>query len=336
MTTTVPLNALAASVDDINVADLERKFLFPEDNALHRHAEYLWGLDMNTIEPKHERSILEIRKSMETLPGTDGSWTLVPTEETLIAMDVLQTHNITASISERKSFLTEFSAAQYEYIFVSLNTEAEFFILQPGQTPRRFSAPYTDFPLVTSSANPFFVAFYSRFIREFHELTALPSETWHQIFSRVRMHWRACRLPDKFLRSSYPASLHTLTDPGSEPEPELHYGHSGSKSGSDETVATPTDDGPSLFPNKEECPSLVPDRKEYVQTWAVHVNEDEDEDEPLALNSPQQTRPAPKPSPPARQSRKPTKYVPFYPRWQTDSERGREICERLVKRQRIQ
>ncbi|KAJ6473518.1 hypothetical protein C8R47DRAFT_712880 [Mycena vitilis] len=323
MTTTVPLSALAASVDDIDVASLERKFLFPEDNALHRHMEFLWGLDIYTINPKHERSILEIRKSMT---GTD-SWTLVPTEETLNAMYALQVYNATASVSERKSFLDEFSAKEYEYIFVPLSTEVDFFILQAGQAPLRFSAPYTDFPLVASSANPFFVAFHSRFIRRFHKLPVLTSE-WHGVFLTVRMHWRDRLLPDDFLLSSYPASLHTRTDPGSEPE--LDHGHLGSKSGSDETVATPTDDEPSLFPNKEECPSPVPDMGGYVQEWAVYA------DEPLAMTSSRQSRPASTPSPPARQSRKPTKYVPFYPRWQTDSERGREICERLVKRQRVQ
>ncbi|KAJ7666251.1 hypothetical protein DFH06DRAFT_1127372 [Mycena polygramma] len=121
MTMTVPLSALATSADDTDATQLGKRYLFPKNNAL-----------IFTIEPKHERSILEIRKSMETLPGSDDTgWTLVPTEETLIAMDVLQTHNITASISERKSFLTEFSAAQYEYIFVPLNTEAEFCLGKP-------------------------------------------------------------------------------------------------------------------------------------------------------------------------------------------------------------
>ncbi|KAJ7719750.1 hypothetical protein B0H14DRAFT_625112 [Mycena olivaceomarginata] len=80
-----------------------------------------------------------------------------PNEETLAAMLALQKYNITAPVSKRKSFLTEFSATEYEYIIVPLSTELDFFILQPGEAPRRFSSPYTGLPRVTSSAHPFFV-----------------------------------------------------------------------------------------------------------------------------------------------------------------------------------
>jgi hypothetical protein len=38
--------------------------------------------------------------------GGIRTWTLAPTEETLAAMDALQTHNFTDPVSERKSFLT--------------------------------------------------------------------------------------------------------------------------------------------------------------------------------------------------------------------------------------
>ncbi|KAJ7906051.1 hypothetical protein B0H13DRAFT_2333921 [Mycena leptocephala] len=154
--TTVPLSALATSIEDD--AQLTTKFLFPKDVRLHRHMEYLWGLEIYTIDPTHERSILHTRKSM----GGIRTWTLAPTEETLATMNALQTHNFTEPLSERKSFLTEFSAPEYEYIFVPLYTEDDFFVLEPGRVPQRFSFPYTNFPRVTSSANPFFVAFYIR------------------------------------------------------------------------------------------------------------------------------------------------------------------------------
>ncbi|KAJ7892737.1 hypothetical protein B0H14DRAFT_3125927 [Mycena olivaceomarginata] len=134
MTTAVPLSALATSLEDIN-APLTRRFY-------------------------SQRGCPYIRKSAEvSLISRAGGWTLVPTEETLAAMLALQKYNITAPVSERKSFLTEFSATEYEYIIVPLSTELDFFILQPGEAPRRFSSPYTGLPRVTSSAHPFFVAF---------------------------------------------------------------------------------------------------------------------------------------------------------------------------------
>src|ERR1700761_3362609 len=94
--------------------------------------EYIWGLNIHTFNPTHERSILhsasisfdenpqfnnneslEVRKSMVTpFPTGKGSWTLIPTEETLLAMDALQKHNIYAPIYARKSFL----AVSYRYL----------------------------------------------------------------------------------------------------------------------------------------------------------------------------------------------------------------------------
>ncbi|KAJ7666222.1 hypothetical protein DFH06DRAFT_269893 [Mycena polygramma] len=173
-----------------------------------------WGLDIRTIDPTHKHSIVKFPRSMATF-STGCGWTLVPTEETLAAMDALQVHN---PISERKSFLTEFSARKYEYIFVPLYTEVDFFVLEPGHAPQRFSAPYTDFPLVTSSANPFFVTFYSRpKILRIHEPA---SNTWHRHFGDIKIHWSPFPLPKDFLRSCYPATLVTLSEDDSEPEPE--------------------------------------------------------------------------------------------------------------------
>ncbi|KAJ7240304.1 hypothetical protein B0H12DRAFT_1326455, partial [Mycena haematopus] len=140
MTTTVPLSAIATCLEDID-APLTAKFLFSKDNAyLHRDLEYLWGLEIYTMDPTHERSILHIRKSMGPSPSGGSRWTLVPTEETLMAMRALQVHNFTVPVSERRSFLTEFSAPEYQYIFVPLHSDVDFFVLQPGGAPRRFSA----------------------------------------------------------------------------------------------------------------------------------------------------------------------------------------------------
>ncbi|KAJ6470058.1 hypothetical protein C8R47DRAFT_762311 [Mycena vitilis] len=255
--------------------------------------EYLWGLEIRTIDPKHKRSIIKFRKSMATFP-TGCGWTLVPTEETLAAMNALQVHNFTVPISKRKSFLTEFSAKEYEYIFVPLYTDVDFFILEAGRAPQRFSAPYTDFPLVTSSANPFFVTFYSRpKVLRIHEPA---SKTWHRQFGDLKIQWRPFPLPEDFLRS-YPPTLATLIGQGSEPGPE---------SGSDETVVTPANE--------------VPDKDVYICKWVRQTNQLHEPLKPPALSH----------TPRSHRRRNQHKTIP-YPRWQTESKRGKAFSERLVK-----
>ncbi|KAJ7240838.1 hypothetical protein B0H12DRAFT_1326356 [Mycena haematopus] len=267
MTATVPLSAIATCLEDLD-APLTTKFLFSKDKAhLHRDMEYLWGLEM------HDGSDSRTRKSMGPSPSGGSRWTLVPTEETLIAMRALQTHNFTVPVSERKSFLTvshislidpltrrltmpqEFSAPEYQYIFVPLHTDIDFFILQPGEAPRRFSAPYADFPLVSSSANPFFVTFDSRpKIRRSH---VSGSETWHDVYGDLTMHWYNGVIPEDFLLSCYPETLITESDDESNPD-ALLVGLE-SRSGSDETVV-PT-------PMSEEGPSPVPHKEAFVYDW---------------------------------------------------------------------
>ncbi|KAJ6588841.1 hypothetical protein B0H19DRAFT_1367363 [Mycena capillaripes] len=307
----VPLSALATSVEDID-APLTRKFLFPKDDTrLHRHMEYLWGLEVYTIDPTHERSIFHIRESMKTpFPSGSGSWTLVPTEKTLAAMDSLQVHNLTVPVSKRKSFLAEFAAAEYEYIFVPLYTDVDFFILEPGLPPQRFSAPYTNFPLVTSSANPSFVTFESRLkIQTFHAST---SKTWHRIFGDLTMLWFDAVLPEEFLTSCYPETLISESDHGSQPEAQLDTSPE-SKSGSDETVATPAD---------EEGPSPVPDKDAFVHHW---VREDASQPhERIVLGI----------LPPDDRSRKLKEYARRDPQWRKETTKGKDLSERLSKRPR--
>lgn len=70
--TAVPLSALATAVEDIDAPWTER-YLYPNESDLvrlsgapasvanmsqHRHMEYLWGLEIFTIDPTHERSVL--------------------------------------------------------------------------------------------------------------------------------------------------------------------------------------------------------------------------------------------------------------------------------------
>ncbi|KAJ7224294.1 hypothetical protein GGX14DRAFT_694057, partial [Mycena pura] len=249
--TAVPLSALATSLEDID-APLTTKYLFPEnDIRLHRDMEYFWGLEIYTINPRHERSMIHIRKSMEVpFPSGTGGWTLVPTEDTLLAMQSLQERNYTVPVSERESFLTVFSAPEYEYIFVPLYTDVDFFILLPRQAPQRFSTPYTDFPRVTSSANPFFVAFESR--RKIQRFHVTASKSWHRLFRGLTLHWSGSALPEEFLQSYHPECLISESGDGSEPDMPLIDPES--KSGGDETIMTPKDE--------EELPShAAPDKE---------------------------------------------------------------------------
>jgi len=308
MTTTVPLSALATSLEAID-APLTQKFLFPRDDVrLHRDMEYLWGLEIYMIDPRHPRSILHIRKSMQVpLPGSTCSWTLVPTEETLAAMDALQEHNFTVPNSERKSFLTEFSAPEYEYIFVPLYTDVDFFILQPGQAPQRYSAPYTDFPRVTSSANPFFVTFESRLkIQRYH---VSGSKTWHRVFGSLTMHWIDGVLPEDFLMSYCPETLVSESDNKCEPEAPL--GDPESTSGRDETVATPMD----------ECPSLGRDKEAFVYDWVRRDASRPHERLILSSTSP--------PTPRGGRIGKVQESVRVVPQWCVESRRGKRYSKRL-------
>ncbi|KAJ7033697.1 hypothetical protein C8F04DRAFT_614113 [Mycena alexandri] len=308
----VPLSALAASPDDTSTK-LSKRFLFSqvEDYLQHRQIEYLWGMEIHTIDPTHELSVICIRKSMETLPK--GSWTLVPTEETLATMKALQVHNYTVPVSERKSFLAEFPAAEHEYIFVPLSMDVDFFVLEPGRSPQRFSAPYDNFPRVTSSANPFFVAFYSQLkIRSFR---ASASPTWNRLFSTITVPWCSSVLPEDFLLSCYPESLISESGDESEPDPELKL-HS--KSGSDETVLTPVDEGPSPVPEKES----------FVKTWVKHRRRDAYRVyERPTLSSPSPWPPAPR----EERARALRDAVKMYASWHRETERGRNCTRRFFR-----
>ncbi|KAF8205573.1 hypothetical protein K438DRAFT_1818049 [Mycena galopus ATCC 62051] len=302
MTAPVPLSALATCLEDID-APLTTKFLFSNATFLHRDMEYLWGLEIYTIDPTHERSILHIRKSMGLLPNGAVTWTLVPTEETLVAMRALQAHNFTDPISERRSFLTltmleEFSDPEYEYIFVPLDTEVDVFILQPGEVPRRFSAPYTEFPRVTSSASPFFVTFDSQLRIQRSDISG--SETWHRAFGGLTMHWIPGVIPEEFFFGGYPDNPVSVVDSdGSEPDALLDGPQS--KSGSDETIVIPTD---------EEGPSPVPYKDAFV-----HDN------------------PPPLPPPRTALRRDVTRRLPqavrAAPQWRSESGRGKVVTARL-------
>ncbi|KAJ7212175.1 hypothetical protein GGX14DRAFT_519752 [Mycena pura] len=310
MTTTVPLSALATSLEDID-APLTTKYLYPQNDCrLHRHMEYLWGLNIHTFNPAHERSIIRIRKSMDVpfLKSGAGSWTLAPTEETLAAMYALQKHNMVVPIYGRKSFLSEFPAAEYEYIFVPF-TDVDFYVLLPGQAPRRLSAPYSDFPLVTSSANPFFVTFDSQLMIEPRDPQF--SEAWDRFFGDITTLWGGA-LPEDFLLSSsgYPQTLISESGDGSEPDVPLIGPES--KSNSDETILTPVDE-------EELASPAAPDKEAFVFDW-VRRDATLRHERLIVLPLP----PTPRGDRTRRVNTRDT------PQWCTETQRGKKHGERLL------
>ncbi|KAF7371021.1 hypothetical protein MSAN_00736300 [Mycena sanguinolenta] len=315
MTTRVPLSAISTSRDDD--APLTRKLLFPQDGRVHRDMEYLWGLDAYTMDPTHERSILHIRRSMQ-IPfpnGSIGSWALVPTEETLVAMQALQRHNIFVPIPERRSFLTEFSAAEYEYIFVPLHTDVDFYISRPGQEEQRFSAPYTDFPRITSSANPFFVTFDSRLKIG----PSLFSENWNMVFGRLTIHWHCGVIPDEFfVPTCYPETFYSLSadeENATEPDAEQVFVEPEPRPMSDEVVVDGLPVDPEGMPRVRRQAERV---RKWVQSEAERVR----------------TGVAPS-NPPRRIVARADQRKKFYetvrggPQWRGKSKRGKAHCIRL-------
>ncbi|KAK7000682.1 hypothetical protein R3P38DRAFT_1826446 [Favolaschia claudopus] len=255
MVSTVPLSAIATCRQDLEEGlntSLTRVYLCPRDDyETHRQMEYLWGLDLHTLDPKHERSIVKIRKSMQiTLPTGTRRWALVPTEETLAAMLAFQLNNCFVPVSDRKSFLTEFSAPEFEYIFVSFAQDVDYFVRTPGKHPNRFTAPYNNFPRVTSSANPFFVTFNSRDLIDRYRYS--PSNAWFRAFRLISLPWYPGNLPDEFLFSCYPQTVVTMSDDEMSDE-----AIDDEPVGSDETMVTPQD----------EALCSEPDKKDFVYQW---------------------------------------------------------------------
>jgi hypothetical protein len=196
----------------------------------------------------------------------------------------------------------EFSAPEYEYIFVPLYTEDDFFVLEPGRAPQQFSFPYTDFPRVTCSANPFFVTFYSRYTVD--PFDASPSKTWRRLWGDLIMQWSPFPLPEDFLLSCYPDTLISET---ADDEPEYR----------EETVVM------------EEGPSPFPDKDAFVYEW---VRRDASQPhERLVLSSP---APRPLARPKDHTGRRKNSEASPSPRWPIESKRGMESCERLFKRTR--
>ncbi|KAK7005772.1 hypothetical protein R3P38DRAFT_2556582 [Favolaschia claudopus] len=309
MTTTVPIDAIATCRRDLEEdyeAKLATTFLFPNDKCKHRRMEYLWGLEIYTIDPTHERSILKVRESMTVpLPNGRRSWVLLPTEETLVAMVALQVHNFNVPISERKSFLAEFSAKEYEYIFLPLSTEVDFFVSRPGRGLQSLRRPSTDILRVKSTANPFFVTFDAWLVGG--DLSSFqPSLVWTDHLARLTIHWHRKNLPDEFLLSCYPE---TLVSESAAAETMSETDFDVSKAGSEETVVTPLD----------EYPSPVLGKYTLVSAW-VQQESQQPHDRVVPVNI----------IPPTPRGDR-TRGIGAYkrpPQWRLESKRGLQAFER--------
>ncbi|KAJ7592149.1 hypothetical protein C8J56DRAFT_521255 [Mycena floridula] len=152
MSNSVPLEALTTALDDLG-APLEKYALVSGESHMHRALEFIWGLNAFEFDETHEKNIICLRKSMHGL--LSQGWTLIPTIETLTAMKEMVRYNTQCALTQRKSFLTEFSAPEYEYIFLPLDIQEEILVYE-----HRFVPPYQDFPRIRCSANPFFVAYH--------------------------------------------------------------------------------------------------------------------------------------------------------------------------------
>ncbi|KAK7001597.1 hypothetical protein R3P38DRAFT_3045904 [Favolaschia claudopus] len=307
MTYAVPLDTIATSLEDLRDDSLTTRNLCPWDNhCMLRQLEYLWGLEPYALDPMQNSmqdskcNRLEYHKSMDVkLPNGNRSWTLIPTEETLAAIFALHRQNCYAPISERKPFFTEFPASQFEYIFVPLTTQLDFFIRVSGK-PQKYTAPYNDFPRVISSANPFFVAFDSRV--SIHKDRHSPSEEWRRLFVRLSILWHPSPLPDGFLPKCYSPSHYSVSDSDASDV--------GSNCASEETVVSTVYEGPFLAPDNKE---------ELVKNW---LKTDSPQGEPVV---PGNSLP---PTPRGDRARKVPEASLKRAQWRVESKRGLEYFER--------
>ncbi|KAL1660109.1 hypothetical protein GGF50DRAFT_63895 [Schizophyllum commune] len=102
-----------------------------------------------------------MRADMVQSYNEDG-WRLVPTPDTLKAIETMLRHNARADDNSRKVFTEEFPGPNHEYELIPAALKLEgrrptIYIDVGEATPRAFNYPYSDLPTVKSRAHPFFV-----------------------------------------------------------------------------------------------------------------------------------------------------------------------------------
>ncbi|KAJ7584243.1 hypothetical protein C8J56DRAFT_1167039 [Mycena floridula] len=233
----------------------------------------------------HERSIVHVRKSMLKLPR-GRCQALVPTEEAVgMLLDAAS--------------LQEFSDPTYEYLFIPLKTDIDFFVVEAGRAPQRYSSPYTNFPRITSSANPFFV------------MLAVSS----QINISLTIHWIRSNLPQKFILSCFPEDL--VSDNGDESDSDGLL-----------TPLNPETDEQGRKPASSESHRLddlspPADKELLISNWVRH------DADPKRLSPPVTEFHSPwPPSAPKEKPRPAIDAVYCEPSWFTDSEQGKILVDR--------
>ncbi|KAJ7598420.1 hypothetical protein C8J56DRAFT_166235 [Mycena floridula] len=301
-TTAVALDSVASAVEERDTP-LFKKYLAYGFPRRHRKLEYSWGMDLFTFDEEHELSILRIRPSM-----TELRWILVPTEETLSAMVKMQSNNFSCPIAQRNSFLAEFSAPEYEYIFVPLDSDVDFFVIESGRPPHRYSSPYLDFPRIRVAANPFFVMLAaSSHITQLRRDVRL-SVAWQSLYFQLTTPWIRSNLPQDFVLSCFPEDL--VSDNGDE-------------SDSDSLLTPPSQNGPQQEPIAQPSFKLAElnpwvDKELLISNWIQHDADPNQLSPPSAVcNSPWP------PSAPIEQPRPVAEAVFCDPSWYTDSDQGK-------------
>ncbi|KAL1735020.1 hypothetical protein EV714DRAFT_280649 [Schizophyllum commune] len=212
--------------------------------------EWFWGLSKGTLPLKSDLNILEMRADMLQSYDEEG-WTLVPTADTLKAMEVILRHNVRAEDAFRKVFTEEISTPVHEYRLVPIGMKAQglrptIYVDVGEATPRAVRHPYNDLPTIKSGAHPFFVVYK---LEDFLMSGGRPMLVWLrpiiQSILRVSRFWQRTPPasfrygPDLPLEHRHPASIsgdadlmprqesHNGDGPDENDAPPVHEGHPG-------------------------------------------------------------------------------------------------------------
>ncbi|TRM63454.1 hypothetical protein BD626DRAFT_402475 [Schizophyllum amplum] len=125
------------------------------------HLEYYWGLQKGELDLATPLNHIELRSDMAEMMN-DLKWALMPTHETLEAMNALSDFNKAAGIGSRKLYTEELPDVEYEYEFVPLSMlhiDRPTLYFSNGTKLKTLHAPYSKMPRIKSRAHPFFVVF---------------------------------------------------------------------------------------------------------------------------------------------------------------------------------
>ncbi|KAL1713082.1 hypothetical protein EV715DRAFT_296434 [Schizophyllum commune] len=160
----VPLTVVSLRSNVTENPQIERAVVFLDEDRDYQliwTLEWYWGLPKGALSTKCRLNRFEMRADMLKSYNEDG-WILMPTTETLKAIEVMLRHNIQAGNTQRRTFTEEFPAAmhQYQLLPAALSGKGRrptIYVDIGEATPRQFHYPYSDLPTVESRTHPFFV-----------------------------------------------------------------------------------------------------------------------------------------------------------------------------------